>query len=148
MERSTAGTKKWSQKDLNYSSGLSSPGVATPRLISGFYFLYIYLISYIYLKRTWQDLTTNRRMFVDTFYSMWRHKPLKEFSAFSAHTLICLYTLDHPPPYMPFRTWNVETERWRTCCRYATPFKLNGKSWRYMITLNKCAGPSRTALHA
>ena len=30
MERSKAGTKKSSPKGLNYSSGLSSPGVATP----------------------------------------------------------------------------------------------------------------------
>ena len=31
MERSKVGTKKFSPKGLNYSSGISSPGVATPR---------------------------------------------------------------------------------------------------------------------
>ena len=67
MERRKAGAKKWSPKGLNYSSGLSSPGVATPRN-SGWISYLIYTNSPS--TTPWGDNNNKHNMVI--FYKTWK----------------------------------------------------------------------------
>ena len=51
--------------------------------------VFIYFIFYVYLKRMGLNLSTNLPMFVYSFQSMWRHRPLKEYSGFVGISVAC-----------------------------------------------------------
>ena len=87
-------------KDFINEHNNTSQFFTSSRKISCSEFFFHIFHFYIYLKRMGLNLSTNLPMFVYTFQTMWRHRPLKEYSVFVWIHVACTsfspYTLTHP----------------------------------------------------